>query len=84
MAAHATRNAIACDAFQWNGGTLSQGTTTLPFWTKGMALHSPGDGNLHMPTTSGTDVVKPTNWVVIFSDGTIEILSATMFAAYFT
>jgi hypothetical protein len=84
MAAHATRNAIACDGFQWLGGTLSTSAVVLPYWAKALALHSPGDGSLHVPCPSGTDSCQPNSWVVRFSDGAIEILSNAMFTAYFT
>ena len=46
MADHITKTAVHLDAFQWLGGSLVG--FTLPIWAKPLALHTPGDGNLHV------------------------------------
>ena len=84
MAAHTQVGGVVVDAFQWLGGILSTSTVTLPIWAKQLALHSPGDGTLHVPTSRGTAHVNPTDWVVRISTGEVEVMSAATFAVLYS
>ncbi len=82
MAAHTTKTVVQ-DAFQWIGGTIA--AANFPFWAKLLAFHTPGDGNLHVPSTTGrgTEVAKPTDWVVQVSTGEPVVISNAEFTTLF-
>lgn len=82
MAAHISKT-VTLDAFQWNGGTLA--AAGFPFWATLLAFHTPGDGSLHVPSTTGrgTEAAKPTEWVVRMTSGEPHVLSNTDFNALF-
>ena len=82
MADHITKTAVHLDAFQWLGGGLVG--FTLPIWAKPLALHTPGDGNLHVPTPDGTKVAYPTDWVVYRINKDIDIMANASFTAYYS
>lgn len=83
MAAHTTKT-VSLDAFQWNGGTIA--AANFPFWAKLLAFHTPGDGGLCVPSTTGrgTEVARPTDWVVQLSDGEPLVLSNAEFNVLFS
>ena len=81
MAAHTQKGSVVVDAFQWNGGTIA--AATLPVWAKQLALHTPGDGSLHVPSARGTFKANPTDWVVQISTGQLHVLSAASFAVLY-
>lgn len=86
MVAHVQKGGVSCDAFQWLGGTLSSSLVTLPIWAKSIALHSPGDGTLHVPCGQGqgTLLANPTDWVLYTSStGFIDIMPAATFSTFF-
>jgi hypothetical protein len=87
LVAHVQKGSISVDAFQWLGGTLSTSTVVLPIWAKQLALHSPGDGTLHVPCGpgQGTLAANPTDWVVQTSPGStiIDILPNSLFTVMF-
>ena len=71
------RGSVTVQAFQWNGGVLS--SYTLANWAKQLALHTPGDGSLHVPTRSGVMAAKKTDWVVQGVDGGIDVVPNSHF-----
>jgi hypothetical protein len=84
MATHTQKGGVTVDAFQWPGGTLATAAPTLlPVWAKQLALHSPGDGTLDVPTPRGTFAAKPTDWIVRASTGDVSILSAAQFGVLY-
>jgi hypothetical protein len=85
VAVHTQKGSITVDAFQWLGGTLSTSSVVLPIWAKQIALHSPGDGTLHVPCPGqGTQAANPTDWVVFTTGvGFIDILPATTFSTLY-
>lgn len=86
MASHTQVGSVVVDAFQWLG-TTTIALTTLPVWAKKLALHTPGDGSLHVPAggNSGTLRAGPTDWVVqVASTGYIDVMSNATFTALFT
>jgi hypothetical protein len=86
MASHVQIGSVAVDAFQWPGGTgasVITGIANLPYWAKALALHTPGDGTLCVPTWQGTVAIPPLAWVVRTPNGTVEVLSAAAFTALY-
>lgn len=82
MAAHTQIGGVVVDAFQWNGGLLA--SYALPWWANGIALQTPGDGNLDVPTPRGTFMARPADWVVRYAVGHIEIMGPLAFASLYT
>lgn len=84
MASHTQVGSVVVDAFQWNGGTIA--AATLPVWAKQLALHTPGDGSLHVPTGTkrGTIRADSGDWVLRVSTGHIEAMSNTTFLVLYT
>ncbi len=87
MVAHVQKGSVSIDAFQWLGGTLSTSTVTLPVWAKLLALHSPGDGTLHVPCGpgQGTQAANPTDWVIQTTGAStvIDILPNSLFTVLY-
>jgi len=83
MANHTQVGSVTVDAFQWTGGTIAG--TVMPVWAKQLALHTPGDGSLHIPTGTkwGTIKADAGDWVVRVSSGHIEAMSAATFATLY-
>jgi len=79
MATHTQKGGVSIDAFQWSGGLLTAAASTLPIWAKRLALHSPGDGTLHVPSRSGTEKANATDWVIQDADGSITIIPNSVF-----
>lgn len=83
MANHTQRGSIVVDAFQWPGGTGAAAIAaiaSLPVWAKQLALHTPGDGALHVPLGArGTARANATDWVVQLTPGYIEVMTAAAF-----
>ncbi len=86
MAAHTTTGSVAVDAFQWLGGILNTSVVVLPVWAKRIAMHSPGDGTLHVPCPgAGTQMANPTDWVVWQpTTGFIDIIPNATWVLMFT
>ena len=75
--------------FQWTAtSTIAGVRAAAPSenWLWKVSFHAPGDGSLHVPTNTamGTLRANPTDWVFITSDGTIDVLSNTVFTALYT
>lgn len=83
MALHTQKGTGTVDAFQWLGGILNTSLVTLPIWAKQIALHSPGDGSLHVPAGAfGTLRANSTDWVIQNpGNGQVTVLTAVAFAA---
>lgn len=77
MATHTQIGSVTVDAFQWNGGTLA--AATLPGWAAALALQTPGDGTLDVPTTRGTFKAGIGDWVIRYASGETEIVSNATF-----
>lgn len=86
MANHTQVGSVVVDAFQWLGGTLATSSVTLPTWAKSLALHTPGDGSLHVPAVGrrGTIRADSGDWVLRVSNGHIEAMSNTTFLILYT
>lgn len=86
MANHTQVGSVVVDAFQWLGGILSTSSVTLPVWAKQLALHTPGDGSLHIPTGGrhGTIRIESGEWALRVSTGHIEGMSNTTFTTLYT
>jgi len=82
MAAHTQIGGVSVDAFQWNGGQL--GNYALPAWASALALQTPGDGTLDVPTFRGTFKASIGDWIARYSTGHIEIMSNTSFFSLYT
>ena len=72
MTAYTQIGSVTVQAFQWKGGALS--SYTLPSWAKALALHTPGDGTLHVPVRNGVEAAKVNVWVVQGADSGIDIV----------
>ena len=81
MASYSQVGGVKVDAFQWKGGALS--TYVLPAWAKRLALHTPGDGSLHVPARNGVIAAHNTDWVVQGADGGIDIMPTSHFTALY-
>ncbi len=81
MAVHTQIGGVTIDAFQWLGGTLA--AASLPYWALALALQTPGDGTLDVPTVRGTVRAGITDWALRMPTGTVHVLSATDFAALY-
>jgi len=77
-----TQKGITVDAFQWLGGSL--GNYSLPAWAMALALQTPGDGTLNLPTPRGTVRVNNTDYAVRYASGHIDVMSAATFTASFS
>ena len=85
MATHAQKGSVSVDAVQWTGGTLASFLSSGPYWLKNMALHTPGDGTLHVPIPRfGTLNVLNTEWIVKCPDGSLTILTNLEFTALYS
>jgi hypothetical protein len=82
MAVYEPRGEHVVDAFQWLGGSLAD-YADLPFWAKGIALHTPGDGSLNVPLRAGTSSVMPGQWVMISPDGGIDAMPDARFREFY-
>ena len=87
MASHAQKGGVSLDAYQWPGGTATTTSFTagsgVATWLKRLALHTPGDGTLQVPTATGVSTARPTDWVVQNPDGTVGVLTAVHFASLY-
>ena len=75
------RGSITVQAFQWKGGVMS--SYTLANWAKQLALHTPGDGTLHVPSRNGTLSAKNTDWIVQGADGGVDVMPNAHFVALY-
>ena len=82
MASHTQIGGVVVDAFQWLGGSL--GVYGLPAWASALALQTPGDGTLNVPTSRGTFRANINDWAVRYSTGHIDIMSNATFTSLFT
>jgi hypothetical protein len=82
MASHSQAGSKTVDAFQWVGPTLA--STTFPVWAKRLALHTPGDGSLHVPTPNGTFRMLPGEWAMQMTTGDIRFMTNAEFVAYYS
>lgn len=73
MSVYTQKGSVQVDAFQYTGGLLPT-YVNLPIWAKRIALHTPGDDTLHVPTRSGVEQAKKTDWVVQDADGSILVV----------
>ena len=71
MASYTQIGGVAISVFQWLGGSLL--TYSLPTWTEGLALQTPGDGTLHVPVWDGVFRASITDWVMLGPDGRVYV-----------
>ncbi len=81
MATHTQIGGMTIDAFQWLGGTMA--AANLPTWTEVVALQTPGDGTLDVPTSWGTFKAGINDWVIHYPTGDIGTMSNTLFTALY-
>jgi len=85
MTTYTQKGSVTVEAFHWQGGTLAAAASTLPSWAKSMALHTPGDGTLHVPVTAGgTLAAHIGDWVVRYTNGIIVIIDNATFTALYS
>jgi len=72
---------VTVDAFQWTGGTIP---TNLPVWAKRLALHTPGDGSLHVPTKRGTVRALINQWVLQYANGDVDVQPNDIFTSLYS
>jgi hypothetical protein len=68
-------------AFQWTGQSLAG--SGVPYWAKQFALHVTSEG-LCVPCKVGTEIARPTDWIVQQPDGTLEVLTNAVFGQLYT
>lgn len=87
MTTHTQKGSVSVDAYQWLGGTATVASftsgATVGTWLKRLALHTPGDGSLHVPTTVGTLRANPTDWVALHPDGSVSVLPNATFTSLY-
>lgn len=83
MSVYIQKGGVQIDAFQYMGGLLPS-YVSLPIWAKRLALHTPGDDTLHVPTRSGTERANKTDWVVQDADGSIQIIPNKSFVLLYS
>jgi hypothetical protein len=66
---------VIIDAFQWNGGALSN--YTLPFWALPLSLQTAGDGTLYVPAYEIMPAM-PSDWVGKGPTGNVFTMSAAI------
>lgn len=74
---HTQRGSVTVDAYQWTGGQLYN--LVLPGWLRQLAIHTPGNSYLHVPTRNGGAQAKVGDWIVKDADGSVTIMSNTAF-----
>lgn len=79
MAVYTVITDTKVEAFKWLGDPLLD--YDLPGWAKGLALHAPTDGTLHVPCWNGTFLAKPGDWIVRDPIGAVSVVPSDMFAA---